>query len=116
MQILDLGGSWRVRKAGALAWLPATVPGCIHTDLLVAGKIKDPFVRDVERQVQWVGEADWVYARSFDVPRETLAHDRVLLRCEGLDTLATIVLNGRVLARTDNMFRTWEWDVKGLLR
>jgi len=113
---LDLGGSWQVRKEGSDQLIPATVPGCIHTDLLAAGKIPDPFYRDNEKDVQWVSETNWVYGRSFQVDAALLAHERVLLHCDGLDTLATISVNGVPLARTDNMFRTYELDVKNLLQ
>ncbi len=113
---LDLGGAWQVTKEGTSETIPAVVPGCIHTDLLAAKKIPDPFYRDNEKAVQWVGEANWLYRRSFDVAPELLAHDHVVLKCEGLDTLATIRLNGTQVARTDNMFRTYEFDVKKLLK
>jgi beta-mannosidase len=113
---LDLGGVWQVSREGTGEAMPAVVPGCIHTDLLAAKKIPDPFYRDNEKAVQWVGEANWLYRRSFDVAPELLAHDHVVLRCEGLDTLATIRLNGTQVARTDNMFRSYEFDVKKLLK
>ena len=113
---LKLNGNWQVSQAGKSDWLSATVPGCVHTDLLAADKIPDPFYRKNEKAVQWVGENDWVYQRTFLVPEEVLKNDRVLLRCEGLDTLATIKINGREIGRTDNMFRLWEFDVKPFLR
>jgi beta-mannosidase len=113
---LNLGGNWQVSQAGKNDWLAATVPGCVHTDLLAAGKIPDPFYRENEKAVQWVGESDWVYKRNFNVPDEVLNNDRVLLHCEGLDTLATIKINGREIGRADNMFRLWEFDVKPFLR
>ncbi|HTI98777.1 MAG TPA: glycoside hydrolase family 2 protein [Dongiaceae bacterium] len=112
---LSLDGLWQVAATGSDAWLPATVPGCIHTDLLAAGKIPDPFYRDNEKLVQWVGETNWTYRRTFVVAAADLTYDRVLLRCEGLDTLADLTVNGQHLAHTDNMFRTWEYDVKPLL-
>lgn len=115
MQELDLGGSWQVSGGPALA-IEATVPGCIHTDLLAAGVIQDPFFRENENDVQWVGETRWTYRRSFAVPAALLRHDRVLLRCEGLDTLASIAINGGAVGRTDNMYRCFEFDVKELLR
>jgi beta-mannosidase len=115
-RLVPLDGKWQVAKAGTEDWIPATVPGCIHTDLLAAGKIPDPFYRDQEKAVQWVGEADWQFRRSFQMDAETLAHQQVRLRCEGLDTLATIKINGRTVGETDNMFRTWEYDVKPLLQ
>jgi len=113
---IDLGGQWKLRREGDKRSMPATVPGCVHTDLLAAGKIDDPFYRDNENRLQWIGESNWTYERSFTVGPEALARDRLLLRCDGLDTFATISLNGRRLARTDNMHRTWEFDVTGRLK
>jgi beta-mannosidase len=115
MRVQTLNGAWElvVREDQVI---PATVPGCVHTDLLAAGLIEDPYYRDNELGVMWIGEADWTYRRSFAVDSELLDHERVLLRCKGLDTLATLSINGQRVARTDNMFRTWEYDVKGLLR
>ena len=113
---VDLGGAWQVAEAGTTHFFPARVPGCIHTDLLAANKLPDPFWRDNEASAQWVSDKAWAYRRTFFAAPALLAHEHVLLRCEGLDTLATIKLNGAELARTDNMFRTWEFDVKKLLK
>lgn len=118
MKTITLNGRWQVKQATQAdsEWLPATVPGCVHTDLLAAAVIPDPFYRDNEQQVLWVGETGWTYWRALQVPAELLRHDRVLLRFHGLDTLATIWLNGAELGRTDNMFRTWEFDVRPRLQ
>ena len=118
MEIATLNGRWQVKQATQTGsdWLAATVPGCVHTDLLATGMIPDPFYRDNEQQVLWVGETDWVYRRTFTVASGVLQHERVLLRCDGLDTLATVWLNGAELGRTDNMFRTWEFDVRPFLQ
>ncbi|MHC4561759.1 MAG: glycoside hydrolase family 2 protein, partial [Planctomycetota bacterium] len=116
MLSIDLGGEWTVAQVGSGGRVAAVVPGCVHTDLLAAGKISDPFYRDDELDVQWVGQADWVYARSFSVSGEVLGRERVVLRCEGLDTFATITINGRRVGKTDNQHRTWEFDVKRLLK
>lgn len=113
---LNLNGAWQFKKEGTGGWLPATVPGCVHTDLLAAGKIPDPFFRDNEKLVQWVGETNWIYQRTFDVPAEILQYERVLLRCEGLDTLAVVKVNGHEMGRPNNMFRTWEFDAKPALQ
>ena len=116
LRCLDLGGMWKVAQAGNGDEIAAKVPGCIHTDLLSAGKIPDPFYGDNEHTVQWVSDAAWVYHRSFAVDNSLLQREHVLLHCEGLDTLATIKVNGREIARTDNMFRLYEFDVKGSLQ
>jgi beta-mannosidase len=118
MDSLPLNGRWQTRQAAHpnAEWLPATVPGVIHTDLLAAGAIPDPFYRDNEKQVLWVGEADWLYRRQFDAPADFLRHDHVVLRCAGLDTLATIWLNGQEIGRADNMFHAWEFNARPFLR
>ncbi len=116
LTMIDLGGSWRLREAGSKDFVAATVPGSVHTDLLAAGLIPEPFYRDNEARVEWVQDRDWIYSREFQVPADMLRRDRVLLVCEGLDTLAEVRLNGRLLGKTEDMFRTWEFDAKPALR
>jgi beta-mannosidase len=87
----------------------------VHTDLLAAGEIEDPFYRDNEAGLQWITRENWVYERTFQM-EDWSAFDRVLLRCEGLDTIATVTLNDAELGTTDNQYRTWEFDVKGVIQ
>jgi beta-mannosidase len=108
----SLTGVWEFRQAGTQEWLPASVPGGVHTDLLTLGHIPDPFVADNEQRLQWVAEADWIYRVRFSCSPELLAEEKIVLVCEGLDTLASVVLNGHELGHTDNMFRRYEWEVK----
>jgi beta-mannosidase len=115
MRIQSLAGAWKFRQAGTEEWLPASVPGGVHTDLLALGRIPNPFIADNEKWVQWVAEADWIYRKNFYCPPELLSESKIFLVCEGLDTLSTVVLNGHELGHTDNMFRRYEWEVKSLL-
>ena len=62
----SLAGFWHFRQSGQDAWLPATVPGGVHTDLMAAGRIPDPFVGDNEVRVAWVAESDWEYRRGYE--------------------------------------------------
>ncbi|MGD0863326.1 MAG: glycoside hydrolase family 2 protein [Candidatus Limnocylindrales bacterium] len=112
----SLSGAWQFRQAGSDEWLAARVPGGVHTDLMAAGRIADPFFGDEELRVQWVAEADWEYRRSFQVDPAVAAEKRLALVFDGLDTLADIRLNGEPLGSADNMFRTWRWDVTEKLR
>jgi beta-mannosidase len=115
MKIHSLAGHWEFRQAGTQEWLPGRVPGGVHTDLMALGRIPDPFVGDNEKRVQWVAEADWEYRSSFSCSAELLQEEKILLLCEGLDTLATLTLNGHELGHTSNMFRQYEWEVKSYL-
>ena len=112
----NLSGQWKFHQLGEKEWLPATVPGGVHTDLLALGKIPDPFVADNEKKVQWIGETDWEYRYEFKVAPEVLKDAKQFLVCDGLDTLAEVSLNGKLLGKTDNMYRQWNWDVTGALK
>src|SRR5207244_12280997 len=59
---------WQFREAGKDTWYPASVPGCVHTDLLNNKLIDDPFYRDNEKKLQWIGKTDWEYRTTFNVP------------------------------------------------
>jgi beta-mannosidase len=116
MKNQSLTGSWKFRQAGTQDWAPATVPGGVHTGLLALGRIPDPFVGDNEKHVQWVAEADWEYQRQFIVDSGLVSLPHIWLVCDGLDTLATVSLNGVELGHAANMFRQYRWDVKPLLK
>ncbi|MGW8266996.1 MAG: glycosyl hydrolase 2 galactose-binding domain-containing protein, partial [Longimicrobiales bacterium] len=93
------------------AGFPATVPGTVHTDLLSNGLIPDPFWRDNEMRLQWVGERDWVYRTAFQAGPQILEREVAELVFHGLDTFAEVILNGRSILETDNMFRRWTVEV-----
>jgi beta-mannosidase len=114
-RIQSLAGAWEFRQTGGEEWLIARVPGGVHTDLFALGRIPDPFVADNEQRVQWVAESGWTYRCRFESSPGLLAEEKVFLVCDGLDTLATVFLNGHKLGHTDNMFRRYEWEVKSLL-
>lgn len=113
---LDLGGEWKFKKTADTEWLKAAVPGSVFNDLLNAGRIEDPFYRDNEDFAREIASHDYEYVRNFDIGKDMLAHEKIMLRCEGLDTLVAVSINSRLVAETDNMHRTYEFDVKGLLR
>ena len=115
--ILDLGGTaWTLQQVGQSEKLSAQVPGDHYSDLLRAGKIPDPYYRDNNKAVQWAAQTGWIYQRTFEATPEQLAMGTVELVCHGLDTLATVTLNGTLLGSTNNMFRTWVYDVKQALK
>jgi len=116
MKIQSLTGKWQFQEEGTDKWLPATVPGGVHTDLMNIGLIPDPFFGDNEKKVMWVAEKNWIYSFTFATDAEVMAEDKLFLVADGVDTLATVTLNGKVLGDTNNQFRQWCWDVKHLLR
>ncbi len=66
---MSLLAGWQFREAGKDKWYPANVPGCVHTDLLNNKLIDDPFYRDNEKKLQWIGKSDWEYQTTFNLIR-----------------------------------------------
>src|SRR3989339_1984559 len=92
----------------------AKVPGTIHTDLLNNRLIEDPFYSDNELRLNWISECDWVYQTKFDFNKDT--NNNIDLVFEGLDTICEIYLNGTKLGGSDNMFITYKYNVKDILK
>ncbi len=112
--VIDSG--WEFSEAGINEWQDAIVPGCVHTDLLRHKKIKDPFYRLNEHDVQWIDKKDWEYKTTFKVKKSLLKNDHVLLDFKGLDTYADVYLNDSLILSADNMFRAWRVECKQLLK
>lgn len=114
----DVGGGLAAGAAQggeSAGWIAVSVPGDTHQALIDAGRLADPFLGRNETAANWVAEREWWWRTAFDAA-PAQAGERVELVFEGLDTFATIHLNGQELARTDNMFRSWRFDVGALLR
>jgi beta-mannosidase len=114
--IKEISEGWEFREAGTERWLPATVPGTVHTDLLNNKIIEDPYYRLNEKKLQWIDKSDWEYRTVFTVDAEMRDRERMELVFEGLDTYADIFLNGGLILQSDNMFRSWAVDVSGKVR
>ncbi|GAA5877376.1 hypothetical protein JCM3774_003578 [Rhodotorula dairenensis] len=110
----------------AATWRTCTqFPSEIHVELRAAGLIPGPFQGLNERAVQWVGEASWIYSCRFDLqtdsrqsvnPTPPLDLEHLELVFDGLDTFATVYLNGSKILVADNMFRTWRQDIQSQVR
>lgn len=111
-----LTGDWEFRQAGSETWYKAEVPGCVHTDLLENGLIEDPFYGRNEKSLQWIGEKDWEYRKIFRIEDKERLVSNVHMVLEGVDTYADISINGLPVGSADNMFRTWRFDVRDMLK
>ena len=113
---VSLNGAWQMKRSDEKEWGDVTIPGSVYSGLLDQGKIPDPFYRDNEIAVRELSDHDYLFRRSFYVDSSLLSEDKVLLRCEGLDTVCDLSLNGRLFAHAENMHRTYEFEIKELLQ
>ncbi|MCC6462104.1 MAG: glycoside hydrolase family 2 protein [Saprospiraceae bacterium] len=104
--------NWEFRQAHTGTWRPTPMPVSVHTALLQAGQIEDPYYRDNEEKVQWIEQEDWEFQCSFTIDEATFQRKHIELVFKGLDTYAHVYLNDSLILETDNMFRTWKADIK----
>jgi beta-mannosidase len=98
----DPNASLEADFASSEDWLPTTAPSTVYQSLLEAGAIPDPFYNLNELAVQWVGETDWLYKLEFEA--EKTGDSSCWLCFDGLDTFATVWLNGVQILQSENMF------------
>ncbi|MGN7763181.1 beta-mannosidase [Paenibacillus sp. 22594] len=108
--------NWQFRACGEEEWLPAAVPGTVHTDLLRNERIPQPFYGKNEHELQWIDKKDWEYRTVLQLEEKWQQHVCTELIFKGLDTYADVYVNDVHALSADNMFRAWTVDMKGLLR
>ena len=113
MKKISLNGQWDLSGSGLEKSIVGTVPGCVHTDLINEGIIKDIFYRDNAKDVQWIENCDWTYERVFVV--EDLEEGASLV-FEGLDVYCDVYLNEVHLGYCENMFIPHTFAVDNILK
>lgn len=106
-------GDWRLHVEGDET-VPATAPGSVHGALIAAGKIADPYLDLNELRQDWVSRRDWVLSCDFRWSSQPGTTTELVF--DGIDTFAEITLNGVVLGKTQNMHRSYRFDIGAHLR
>lgn len=112
----NLAGAWRLLECDNGRTTEGHLPGCNYLDLINAGVMDDPFWGDNELEAKKLSEKDYEYSRCFKPKNGLCSFDRIDLVISGLDTLATVSVNGHEIARTDNAHRSWRFPVKQFLK
>ena len=114
---IDKNQKWKMNIRGTSTRIQADVPGSVYNDMIFAGLLEDPYWRDNEDKALELMKNDFVYTGEMEVaPEDIEASEEVILRFEGLDTIAVISLNGEKIGSANNMHRTWDFSVKELLK
>jgi beta-mannosidase len=113
--VLDLGGAYALTSPANDLEVGIILPGDVHTALLAAEKIPDPYFGNNEKAVMWVNETPWAMERRFEASKADI-DGYLTLTLEYVDCIATVRLNGEVIAQTDNAFVRHDLDVTGKVR
>lgn len=97
------------------SWLPAHVPATAQANLLAAGLIPDPYVDENNRELRWMEEQAWWFARRIAPSEIPSSAGRIILQFDGVDYFCRVWLNGRLLGAHEGMFGGPQFDVTGHL-
>ncbi|KAI5927234.1 beta-mannosidase [Camillea tinctor] len=122
--VIPIDKNWEFKEVGKedSTYLPVgQFPTNVHLDLLSHKLIPDPYIGKNELDVQWIGETAWVYKTTFTSPAaasksSNASSRKAVLAFDGLDTFATVVLNGKTILETENMFTPERTDVTDVLK
>jgi beta-mannosidase len=112
IRVIELNSGWTVSEAGADRTFPFSMPGDVHSALLDAAQIPDPYFRDNEYAVDWVSQREWVVVNEFVVDEPALFSRLVL---EGVDCIATLLVNDKLIGRMESQFVRHIFDVSDAL-
>jgi len=96
--------------------IPVKVPGTVHSDLYKAKLIPDPFYGKNELDLYWIAEVDWIYETNFDLPYDFPNTENFEIVFDGLDTIAEIRLNNKVIGYVENMFKSYTYDISSIVK
>jgi beta-mannosidase len=108
--------NWTFNKQNETKKHKATIPGTVHTDLYENKLIPDPFYGANEKQLQWIENENWEYESTFSLSEKEISNENIELEFDGLDTYATVYINGKLVLEADNMFRKWIISAKNHLK
>ncbi|KAK5703757.1 hypothetical protein LTR97_002770 [Elasticomyces elasticus] len=105
MAIQELSSGWQVKQTDTDDWLPvARVPTNVHLDLIANKKIEDPFLGFNELKCEWVGDKSWTYRIELPEVQSEREGTKHVLAFDGLDTFATVKINGTTILESSNMW------------
>ncbi|MFX1571325.1 MAG: glycoside hydrolase family 2 protein [Promethearchaeota archaeon] len=112
---ISLAGYWELKNSEKTVKIDAQVPGTVFEALLENNIIEDPFYGENEHEMRWVYESNWIYEKEFNLDPEFLEYKHIILRFNGLDTIAEVKLNGESIGSVNNMFVRYDFEVKSKL-
>lgn len=116
MKTYNLNGQWNMTRVATGDEYIVNVPSDNYTQLLELGVIPDPYYKDNEKKVEWVGREDWTYEKTFVLTPDDLINRKVLLVCKALDTLCEVYVNDILVGKGNNAHLKYEFDIKDVAK
>lgn len=116
MQKFDLSGQWALRKRDSYDSMHVNIPGTVLSGYIENNRMDNPYYRLNEKKAYEMFDEDYEFERTFMLPANMVKEKKQLLVCEGLDTNCEVFINGMIVGRSDNMHRTWIFDVNNFVK
>ena len=107
---------WTITELSSGTTIPAQVPGDITCDLYKAGIISDPFFGLNHLKLKEWLDKDYKYSAEFSIDEKPSDDENVFISFDGVDLFSEIYLNGKLLGKTDNMFKRYSFNIDGQLK
>ena len=107
---------WLFKNTQEKKWYSAKIPGTVHTDLFQNKIIPNPFTGNNEKLLQYIDLENWEYKTEFIITKTEYQNEHIDLNFEGLDTYAKVYVNDSLILTANNMFRSWNLEVKRFLK
>lgn len=108
--------NWEISKAYRENWFPIKIPCSVQPAMFKNKRISDPYKGDIEEGLQFISKTDWVYRTTLHISPEQFEAKNISIKFEGIETYAVIYLNQHKIGTSDNMFRSFEYDLKPELK
>mgnify|MGYP003294124728 CR=1 FL=1 len=116
MTTYSLNGQWNMTRVATGDKYGVNVPSDNYTQLLELGVIPDPYYKDNEKLVEWIGREDWIYERNFNLTETDLQNRKILLVCKALDTICEVYVNSELAGKGENAHLKYEFDIKPFVK
>lgn len=110
-----LNGTWIMNERGSEGFVEAQVPGSVMSALLIQHRANDPFFGTNEAEARELFKKDYFFSTEFEVMPELFEQERIRLCLKGVDTVSRVYVNNMYVGETNNMHRTYNFEVKHLL-
>ena len=108
--------NWNMFHPVNIKWQPFGVTGSIQEALINAQDLPNPFVGENEKKFDWVEEHKWRLKSTLLLSKEDFEKEFIELYFPSIDTYASIYVNGKLIAETENGFIPHSFQIKKYAR
>ncbi len=108
--------TWQLFHPIKKTWLEAGTHHSVQQVLIETGELPDPFVEENEALFQWIEKYDWEFQANVSINQSQLNQEFIEIEFPGIDTYASVYLNGKLIIQAENAFHPYRFQIKDLVQ